>query len=117
MSLNSPKAVTENQTISFDIMFPSNSGSPYMEIQNDSGTVIDTLSGLTNDVWYRYTLSYENGTYTRSISSGSEDASEDTLNVTTGNTIASYIVFKQAFAMSGNNGITGIVNIDNVLLN
>ncbi|MFR2181864.1 MAG: hypothetical protein ACLS7B_06210 [Hominilimicola sp.] len=39
------------------------------------------------------------------------------LNVTTGNTIASYIVFKQAFAMSGNNGITGIVNIDNVLLN
>ncbi len=46
-------------------MFLSNSGSPYMEIQNDSGTVIDTLSGLTNDVWYRYTLSYENGTYTR----------------------------------------------------
>ena len=117
MSLNSPKAVTENQTISFDIMFPSNSGSPYMEIQNDSGTVIDTLSGLTNDVWYRYTLSYENGTYTRSISSGSEDASEDTLNVTTGNTIASYIVFKQAFAMSGSSGMTGIVNIDNVLLN
>ena len=117
MSLNSPKAVTENQTISFDIMFPSNSGSPYMEIQNDSGTVIDTLSGLTNDVWYRYTLAYENGTYTRLISSGSEDASEDTLNVTTGNTIASYIVFKQAFAMSGSSGMTGIVNIDNVLLN
>ncbi|MFR2181863.1 MAG: hypothetical protein ACLS7B_06205 [Hominilimicola sp.] len=34
-----------------------------MEIQNDSGTVIDTLSGLPNDV-VQYTLSYENGTYT-----------------------------------------------------
>lgn len=119
ITLNNQKPVSENQTISFDIMFPSNSGSPYVEIQNNAETVIDTISGLKADTWYRYELTFNDGVYVRSISNADgTEVSSDTLNVTAGNTIVSNIVFKQGFNMQGgNSGVTGIVNIDNLLLN
>ncbi len=119
ITLNNQKPVSENQTISFDIMFPSNSGSPYVEIQNNAETVIDTISGLTTDIWYRYELTFNNGVYTRTVYTTEGDTvSSSQLNVTAGNTIISNIVFKQGFNMQGGNGgVTGIVNIDNMLFN
>jgi rhamnogalacturonan endolyase len=124
ITLNDLKTITENQTVSFDIMFPSNSGSPYVEIQNDAETVIDTISvdtisGLTADTWYRYELAFDNGSYTRTIYDANGTVlSTSALNVTNGNIIVSNIVFKQGFTMQGTNGgVTGIVNIDNLLLN
>jgi hypothetical protein len=118
ITLNNPKTVTENQTVSFDIMFPSNSGSPYVEIQNDAETVIDTISGLTADTWYRYELAFDNGSYTRTIyDANGTEVSTSALNVTNGNTIVSNIVFKQSFTGGTNSVVTGIVNIDNLLLN
>ncbi len=119
ITLNEPKAVTENQTISFDIMFPTGSTSPYVEMQNEAGTVIDTISGLTSNTWYRYELAFSDGAYTRTIydANGSK-ISSSALTVTNGSKILSAIVFKQGFTASGTNGgITGIVNIDNLLLN
>ncbi len=118
ITLNNQKPVSEDQTISFDIMFPSNSGSPYVEIQNDAGTVIDTVSGLTADTWYRYELSFDSGAYTKTLyDAAGNTVSSSQLSVTAGNTIVSYIVFKQDFAMQGSsNVLTGIVNIDNILL-
>jgi hypothetical protein len=100
-------------------MFPSNSGSPYVEIQNDVETVIDTISGLTADTWYRYELAFDNGLYTRTIyDANGTEVSTSALNVTNGNTIVSNIVFKQGFTMQGGNGgVTGIINMDNLLLN
>ncbi len=119
ITLNNQKPVTENQTISFDIMFPSNSGSPYVEIQNDAETIIDTISGLTTDTWYRYELSFENGVYTKTIYDAAGDTvSSSQLSVTAGNIIISGIAFKQGFTMQGGSStVTGIVNIDNILLN
>ncbi|MBQ8301290.1 MAG: bacterial Ig-like domain-containing protein, partial [Clostridia bacterium] len=120
ITLNTPVRTTEKQTVEFDVMFPSNSGSPYIEIQNEAGTVIDTISAsvVTNDAWYRYVLAFADGAYTRTIydASGTQ-LSKTPLSVTNGNTIVSNIVFKQEFNMQGGWGAkTGIVNIDNILL-
>lgn len=119
ITLNNALPVSEKHTVSFDIMFPSNSGSPYVEIQNDEETVIDTVSGLTADTWYRYELSFDSGVYIRTIYDASGNVIYlDTLDVTTGNTIVSSIVFKQPFSMqSGNRAVTGTVYVDNILIN
>ncbi len=119
ITLNNQKSSSENQTISFDIMFPSNSGSPYVEIQDDAGTVIDTVSGLTEDTWYRYMLSFNDGVYTKTVyDAEGNTVSSSQLSVTAGNTIVSHIAFKQNYdIMQGISGaMTAIVNIDNILL-
>ena len=122
ITLNNPKPVSENQTVAFDIRFPSGSGSPYVEIQNDAGTIIDTVSAsaqsLSADTWYRYELAFKDGEYTGSIyDMDGEEVKTYAISQKDGNTIVSSIVFKQDFVMSSSGGITGIAEIDNILLN
>lgn len=123
MTLNETKALGESQTLSFDMMFPSNSGSPYIELQNDKETVIDTISvsalGLSADEWYRYEMVYDGSGYTANIYDESGSAvSERALTVTEGGTVISSIAFKQDFNWSSmGSGQTGAVLIDNMLIN
>ncbi|MGN1115855.1 MAG: bacterial Ig-like domain-containing protein, partial [Candidatus Ornithomonoglobus sp.] len=122
ITLNEPKQISEKQTVSFDIKLPSNSGSPYVEMQNAEGTVIDTISanaaGLSNDVWYRYEMEYDGSGYTRRIYN--EDGSvksETALSAAASGTVLSHIVFKQDFTMGSGSIKTGLVYVDNIILN
>lgn len=118
ITLNEPKAVTEKQTVSFDISFPANVGTPYVELQNKEGTVIDTISaaayGLTNGNTYRYELVYD-GAYKATITDSSGNVvKSQTLNAKAGSDILNTIAFKQGFDMR--NSYLGTVYIDNVLM-
>ena len=115
ITLNNTKTVDESGSIAFDVMMPSNGGSPYIEIQNSAGTVIDTISGLAADEWYRYEYIFNNGVYTRTVSKDGIVLSEDALNVSPSGTIFSTIAFKQGFSW-GRGGQNGIINIDNILI-
>lgn len=115
ITLNNTKTVNESGSIAFDVMMPSNGGSPYMEVQNSAGTVIDTISGLAANKWYRYEYTFNNGVYTRTVSKDGIVLSEDVLNVSPSGTIFSTIAFKQGFSW-GSGGQNGIINIDNILI-
>ncbi len=122
ITFNEPKSTSEKQTVSFDITFPSNSGSPYVELQNESGNIIDTISvkdsGLATDTQYRYELSYDGG-YTSLITKADGTVvKEKSISASAGSEILSTIAFKQDFNMSNmSSAASGIVYIDNILIN
>ncbi|MCD8181267.1 MAG: bacterial Ig-like domain-containing protein, partial [Firmicutes bacterium] len=118
MTLNNPASTEETQTVSFDICFPTSANTPYVELQNDAGTVIDTLSAsnlsLESDTWYTYELVYDGEGYTRNIyDSDGGTVSSTALSVTAGTTVLSTIAFKQDYVSSSQ---TAVVYIDNILI-
>lgn len=118
ISLNEAKAIGESMGIGFDITFPSDSNSPYAELQTSDGTVIDTISvsgyGLENDVQYRYELSYDGSGYSVIITQDGSIVSEKTLTSSASGTALSCIAFKQGF--SGGSSANGIIYLDNILI-
>lgn len=118
ITFNTQKNIDQTQTISFDIMFPKEGDMQYAELQNEVGTVIDTISpdGLSNDTWYRYEMTFD-GTYSRTITdmNGETVKETQTLTVENGTKILAAVVFKQRY----NWGSTpsGTVCIDNMLIN
>ncbi|MCC8169212.1 MAG: bacterial Ig-like domain-containing protein, partial [Oscillospiraceae bacterium] len=118
MTLNNPVSTDEKQTVSFDICFPTSANTPYVELQNDAGTVIDTLStsalSLSSDTWYTYELVYDGEGYTRNIyDADGTSVSSTALSVSAGATVLSTIAFKQDYVSSSQ---TAVVYIDNILI-
>ncbi len=123
IQINETVEISEKQTVAFDMMFPSNSGTPYIEMLNDTETVIDTISvaalGLSTDEWYRYELVYDGSSYTANLyDSAGVLISSRNLGVSAGTKVLSKIAFKQDLDF-GSFGSTqkGIVYIDNMLIN
>lgn len=116
IQLNETVSTSEKQTVAFDVMFPSNSGTPYIELQNEAGAVIDTVSvsalGLSYDTWYTYELAYDGSTYTATVADKTRK-----LSVSAGSTVLSSIAFKQNLDFNSFGSIqTGIVYIDNIVI-
>ncbi|MCD8391149.1 MAG: bacterial Ig-like domain-containing protein [Firmicutes bacterium] len=117
MTLNNPVSTEEKQTVSFEICFPTSANTPYVELQNDAGTVIDTLSALnlnlSSGTWYTYELVYDGEGYTRNIYDADGSVTSTALSVNAGSTVLSTIAFKQDYVSSSQ---TAVVYIDNILL-
>lgn len=114
ITLNESKQADEKRTLSFDIMIPKTStNSPYAEVQNASGEILGTISALTADTWYTYTVAYNGGEYTATLTSA--DGTVVSENQSTVSGVPSCIAFKQGYARTMSAAV-GVINIDNIII-
>ncbi|MCX7714976.1 MAG: bacterial Ig-like domain-containing protein [Clostridia bacterium] len=107
ITINNPTVLADVGEASFymDLFFPSNSGTPYIDVADNSST-IEAISqsslGLSSDTWYTYKLKYSGGKYSRTVynADGSVFSAEVSLSASPGTYGVSKINLRQNYGGS-----------------